>query len=137
MADLLEALKGELEHFGAAYDATHERAGRMFNITRHTGQFLAVLVRATGARKILEIGTSNGYSTLWLAELKNPSKADRIAASCRPADVTAGCPESRTTSDASRSRRISTLPTVVPAWLRKRATGSMAMGRACDARGSR
>lgn len=68
MADLLEALKGELEHFGAAYDATHERAGRMFNITRHTGQFLAVLVRATGARKILEIGTSNGYSTLWLAE---------------------------------------------------------------------
>jgi predicted O-methyltransferase YrrM len=27
-----------------------------------------VLVRATVARQVLEIGTSNGYSTLWLAE---------------------------------------------------------------------
>jgi predicted O-methyltransferase YrrM len=29
---------------------------------------LAVLVRATAARRVLEIGTSNGYSTLWLAD---------------------------------------------------------------------
>lgn len=29
---------------------------------------LALLVRATGARRVLEIGTSNGYSTLWLAD---------------------------------------------------------------------
>jgi predicted O-methyltransferase YrrM len=29
---------------------------------------LAVLVRATGAQRLLEIGTSNGYSTLWLAD---------------------------------------------------------------------
>jgi predicted O-methyltransferase YrrM len=40
----------------------------MFNITRDTGEFLAVLVRAAAARRVLEIGTSNGYSTLWLAE---------------------------------------------------------------------
>jgi predicted O-methyltransferase YrrM len=39
----------------------------MLNITRDTGEFLSVLVRATAARRILEIGTSNGYSTLWLA----------------------------------------------------------------------
>jgi predicted O-methyltransferase YrrM len=39
----------------------------MLNITRHTGEFLAVLVRATLARRVLEIGTSNGYSTLWRA----------------------------------------------------------------------
>ena len=38
----------------------------MLNITRATGEFLAVL--ATGARRVLEIGTSNGYSTLWLAD---------------------------------------------------------------------
>lgn len=68
MSDLLGALKGELERFGEAYDATHERPRRMLNITRDTGQFLAVLVRATSARRVLEIGTSNGYSTLWLAE---------------------------------------------------------------------
>ena len=29
---------------------------------------MAVLVRATVARRVLEIGTSNGYSTLWLAD---------------------------------------------------------------------
>jgi predicted O-methyltransferase YrrM len=40
----------------------------MLNITRDTGEFLSVLVRATAARRILEIGTANGYSTLWLAE---------------------------------------------------------------------
>jgi predicted O-methyltransferase YrrM len=40
----------------------------MLNITRDTGEFLAVLVRATVACRVLEIGTSNGYSTLWLAD---------------------------------------------------------------------
>jgi predicted O-methyltransferase YrrM len=39
----------------------------MLNITRDTGEFLSVLVRATNAQRVLEIGTSNGYSTLWLA----------------------------------------------------------------------
>lgn len=33
-----------------------------------TGALLAVLVRALGARRILELGTSNGYSTIWLAD---------------------------------------------------------------------
>jgi predicted O-methyltransferase YrrM len=40
----------------------------MLNITPDTGEFLAVLVKAMRARRILEIGTSNGYSTLWLAD---------------------------------------------------------------------
>jgi predicted O-methyltransferase YrrM len=39
----------------------------MLNITRDTGEFLAVLVKAMRATRVLEIGTSNGYSTLWLA----------------------------------------------------------------------
>jgi predicted O-methyltransferase YrrM len=69
MNDALEALKAELEHFGNTNDAgTTERARRMLNITRATGEFLSVLVRATMARRVLEIGTSNGYSTIWLAE---------------------------------------------------------------------
>ncbi len=69
MNDLVEALKSELERFGEANDeATTERSRRMLNITRDTGEFLSVLIRATGAREVLEIGTSNGYSTLWLAE---------------------------------------------------------------------
>ena len=66
---MLDALKAELERFGAANDAVNtERPRRMLNITRDTGEFLSVLVRAMIARRVLEIGTSNGYSTLWLAE---------------------------------------------------------------------
>jgi predicted O-methyltransferase YrrM len=69
MSDALETLKAELERFGEEHDAAIEARGRrMFNITRETGELLAVLVRATAARRVLEIGTSNGYSTLWLAE---------------------------------------------------------------------
>ena len=65
----LDALKAELERFGADNDAINsERPRRMLNITRDTGEFLSVLVRAMLARRVLEIGTSNGYSTLWLAE---------------------------------------------------------------------
>jgi predicted O-methyltransferase YrrM len=61
-------LLSELERFGDDNDRTvSERPRRMLNITRDTGEFLAVLIRAMSARRVLEIGTSNGYSTLWLA----------------------------------------------------------------------
>ncbi len=68
MVDTLKNLLAELEQFGRDNDnATAERRSKMLNITRDTGEFLAVLVRAASARRVLEIGTSNGYSTLWLA----------------------------------------------------------------------
>ena len=68
MTASLQALLSELERFGEANDnATAERPRRMLNITRDTGEFLSVLVQATSAQRVLEIGTSNGYSTLWLA----------------------------------------------------------------------
>jgi predicted O-methyltransferase YrrM len=68
MVDTLKNLLIELEQFGRDNDnATAERPSKMLNITRDTGEFLAVLVRAASARRVLEIGTSNGYSTLWLA----------------------------------------------------------------------
>ena len=69
MDKLLVDLLREIESFGKSNDAaSDEYAERMMNITPDTGDFLSVLVRATSARRILEIGTSNGYSTLWLAE---------------------------------------------------------------------
>ena len=68
MVDPLENLLCELEQFGRDNDtSTAERPRKMLNITRDTGEFLALLVRGTLARRVLEIGTSNGYSTLWLA----------------------------------------------------------------------
>ena len=64
----LNALLKELEQFGTANDAqTTDHSRKMLNITHETGEFLALLIRAIKARRVLEIGTSNGYSTLWLA----------------------------------------------------------------------
>lgn len=68
MTESLQKLLLELEQFGLSNDGViTERPWRMLNITRDTGEFLSVLVRAMNARRVLEIGTSNGYSTLWLA----------------------------------------------------------------------
>ena len=39
----------------------------MMNIAPSEGEFLAGLVRRVSARRALEIGTSNGYSGIWLA----------------------------------------------------------------------
>lgn len=54
---------------GRAYDAQQSnRLERLRNLEPETAELLGVLVRATSARRVLEIGTSNGYSTLWLAD---------------------------------------------------------------------
>ena len=52
-----------------AHDETQtERAACWRNLHPDSAALLAVLVRAKQARKVLEVGTSNGYSTLWLAD---------------------------------------------------------------------
>ena len=69
MNDALLALLDELARFGADNDAREtERPKRMLNITLDTGRLLWTLVRSTGAMRILEVGTSNGFSTIWLAD---------------------------------------------------------------------
>jgi predicted O-methyltransferase YrrM len=68
MVDELQQLLTELEEFGRVNDSsTSDRSRSMLNITHDTGEFFSVLVRAMQAQRILEVGTSNGYSTLWLA----------------------------------------------------------------------
>jgi len=67
--DALAALLDELHAYGVAHDATRaDRLDRLRNLEPDTARVLALLVRATGARRLLELGTSNGYSTLWLAD---------------------------------------------------------------------
>lgn len=69
----LDGLLRELERFGAENDAqATSRSQKMLNITRDTGKFLLLLIRATKVARVLEIGTSNGYSTLWLALAVQP-----------------------------------------------------------------
>jgi len=65
----LMTLLEELARFGRDNDAREtERPRRMLNITPDTGRLLWILVRSTRATRILEVGTSNAYSTLWLAD---------------------------------------------------------------------
>ena len=74
MREPLKARLEELEAFSKSHDSkTADHSRKMLNITRDTGEFLSVLVRATGARRVLELGTSNGYSTLWLASAARAS----------------------------------------------------------------
>ena len=57
--------------FGAsrAHDAAQaDRRLRFRNVEPETAELLALLILSTRARSILEIGTSNGYSTMWLAD---------------------------------------------------------------------
>ncbi|GAB3277582.1 O-methyltransferase [Parasphingorhabdus pacifica] len=65
----LIALLRELESFREINDAaTDDRNRKMLNISPDTGAFLALLVKASKCENVLEVGTSNGYSTLWLAD---------------------------------------------------------------------
>jgi predicted O-methyltransferase YrrM len=69
--DLQERVDVVLERLYAE-DAAQRAAGlpssqRTRNVERETGRWLALLVRATNARDLLEIGSSNGVSTIWLA----------------------------------------------------------------------
>ena len=45
-----------------------DRRLRWRNLEPESAELLAVILRSMRARRILEIGTSNGYSTLWLAD---------------------------------------------------------------------
>jgi caffeoyl-CoA O-methyltransferase len=71
MIALQERVAAVLERLYAE-DAAQRAAGlpssqRTRNVDRETGRWLALLVRATNTRQLLEIGSSNGVSTIWLA----------------------------------------------------------------------
>lgn len=53
----------ELKHY---HEINHDE--RMLAITMDTGIFYNTLLRAAKPKRILEIGTSTGYSTLWFAD---------------------------------------------------------------------
>ena len=66
----------EIEGYLAALNPGNERLARVAAegearglpiVNPAVGRFLEALVVATGTRRVLEIGTANGYSALWLA----------------------------------------------------------------------
>ena len=63
------AFAAALYEAGREHDAAQaDRLARWRNVEPETAELLGVLVRGLGAARVLEIGTSNGYSTIWLAD---------------------------------------------------------------------
>jgi predicted O-methyltransferase YrrM len=68
MDEHLQKLLRELEERGRENDArATERPRMMLNLEPASAQLLSILVRASGVTRALEVGTSNAYSTIWLA----------------------------------------------------------------------
>jgi predicted O-methyltransferase YrrM len=68
MEESLRQLLRDLEAHGREHDAREtEHSRKLLNLEPGTAQLLSILLRGTGATRVLEIGTSNGYSTIWLA----------------------------------------------------------------------
>jgi predicted O-methyltransferase YrrM len=64
----LRGFLDDLYQSGQRNDAgTSARTEKMLNITPETGELLRMLVLSGRHERVLELGTSNGYSTLWLA----------------------------------------------------------------------
>jgi len=51
----------------AALAANRKAELPAIDVTPLQGKFLELMIRATGARRVLEIGTLGGYSTIWIA----------------------------------------------------------------------
>jgi len=75
----------ELYAASQEYDrARADRLERFRNLEPPTAELLGALVRATGARRILEIGTSNGYSTIWLADAVEANNGHLVSVDVDP-----------------------------------------------------
>jgi predicted O-methyltransferase YrrM len=70
----------QIEAFGQSNDAQEtDRARRMLNLERSTAELIQILVLSSARKRVLEIGTSNGYSALWLASaLRKIPQAQRL-----------------------------------------------------------
>jgi predicted O-methyltransferase YrrM len=77
----LDQLLRELETQGERNDAEQKDRNKKFlNLERPTAELLYVLLQASRRKHVLEIGTSNGYSTIWIsAALKHCSDAAFIS----------------------------------------------------------
>lgn len=55
------------EQILAYLSSMHARERGMMNVAPGEGEYLSNLVRKLNAKRVLEIGTSNGYSGIWMA----------------------------------------------------------------------
>ena len=63
----------QLEEHSRTHDAREpEHARKLLNLEPETAELVSILARSSRARRVLEIGTSNGYSAIWLAASVGP-----------------------------------------------------------------
>jgi predicted O-methyltransferase YrrM len=69
----IRQLLQRLEAEGLKHDAAEtEHSRKLLNLEPATAEVVALLLQIAGTRNVLEIGTSNGYSTIWLAATIGP-----------------------------------------------------------------
>jgi predicted O-methyltransferase YrrM len=86
MDDQLVAFLDGLHRRGREHDADKEdRLDRLRNVEPDTAKLLAVLSRSIRPARILELGTSNGYSTVWLADAARATGAELVSVEIDPA----------------------------------------------------
>ena len=96
----LPELLAEIKQQGVENDKRETNRGRrMLNLEPDTARLLSILVRSSRATRVLEVGTSNGYSTIWLASAvaeaggrvisidRNPEKQAMARKNLRRADL--------------------------------------------------
>lgn len=69
---IADRLVGSEAALDAALEASEAAGLPQINVAPNQGKLLMLLARATQARRILEIGTLGGYSTIWLARALAP-----------------------------------------------------------------
>jgi predicted O-methyltransferase YrrM len=80
------AIADALHAAGREHDAARtDRLDRFRNVEPETAALLGVLVRARAAPRVLEIGTSNGYSTIWLADAVQATGGSLVSVDIDPA----------------------------------------------------
>lgn len=73
MREDVQKLLKRLEAEGLKHDSTETQHSRkLLNLEPATAEVIALLLRIAGVRHLLEIGTSNGYSTIWIASTIGP-----------------------------------------------------------------
>lgn len=85
MEQRLRELLQEIEKHGKENDArASERPRMMLNLDAGSAQLISILVRASGVTRALEVGTSNAYSTIWLAWSLRPAGGKIISIDRNP-----------------------------------------------------
>lgn len=86
------------------------RAEKMINITEDTELMIGMLIRAWKPARILEVGTSNGYSTIWWADALTATEQRLVTCEANSAKVAQTTENFRQAGVADRIQVVSANP---------------------------